>query len=204
MQFLTKLMIYKAYALISVTLCNIINLPINKNLTRKIMNKRARQYVGLLSAIIAYYLIHEGAHLIYALFTGVFKQINFMGLGMQIDIYSERMTQAQLGVFCLVGSVATLLFAYILIALIGKIAKISSKVFKACAYYITIAMLLIDPLYLSVLCGFFGGGDMNGIKLLIPEVVARIIYGIILITNALVFVKIVLPKYKSAFLSEAA
>ena len=204
MQFLTKLMIYKAYALISVTLCNIINLPINKNLTRKIMNKRARQYVGLLSAIIAYYLIHEGAHLIYALFTGVFKQINFMGLGMQIDIYSERMTQAQLGVFCLMGSVVTLLFAYILIALIGKIAKISSKVFKACAYYITIAMLLIDPLYLSVLCGFFGGGDMNGIKLLIPEVVARIIYGIILITNALVFVKIVLPKYKSAFLSEAA
>ena len=65
-------------------------------------------------------------------------------------------------------------------------------------------MLLIDPLYLSVLCGFFGGGDMNGIKLFIPEVAARIIYGIILITNALVFVKIVLPKYKSAFLSETA
>ena len=75
------------------------------------MNKRVRQYVGLLSAIIAYYLIHEGAHLIYAIFTGVFKQINFMGLGMQIDIYSERMTQTQLGVFCLMGSVATLLFA---------------------------------------------------------------------------------------------
>ena len=168
------------------------------------MNKRVRQYVGLLSAIIAYYLIHEGAHFIYALFTGVFKQINFMGLGMQIDIYSEEMTQTQLGVFCLIGSVATLLFAYILIALIGKITQKSSKVFKACAYYITIAMLLIDPLYLCVLCGFFGGGDMNGIKLLIPEVAARIIYGIILMTNALVFVKIVLPKYKSAFLNEAA
>ena len=167
------------------------------------MNRRVRQYVGLLSAIIAYYLIHEGAHLIYALFTGVFKQINLMGLGMQIDIYSENMTQAQLGVFCLLGSVATLLSAYILIALIGKIAKISSKVIKACTYYITIAMLLIDPLYLSVLCGFFGGGDMNGIKLLVPEVAARIIYGIILIINALVFVKIVLPKYKSAFSNEA-
>ena len=167
------------------------------------MTKRARQYIGLFSAIVAYYLIHEGAHLIYALFTRVFKQINFMGFGMQIDIYSEKMTQTQISVFCLIGSVATLLSAYILIVLIGKIAKISSKVFKACAYYITIAMLLIDPLYLSVLCGFFGGGDMNGIKLVIPEVAARIIYGIILITNALVFVKIVLPKYKSAFLNEA-
>ena len=60
-------------------------------------------------------------------------------------------------------------------------------------------MLLIDPLYLSSLCGFFGGGDMNGIKLLVPEIVARIFYGIILIVNGLVFVKVVLQKYKSAF-----
>ena len=167
------------------------------------MNKRVRQYVGLLSALIAYYLLHEGAHLIYALSIGAFKQINFMGLGMQIDIYSEKMTQAQLGVFCLIGSVVTLLSAYILIALIGKIAKLTSKALKACAYYITIAMLLIDPLYLSVLCGFFGGGDMNGIKLLVPEIVARILYGVILIVNVFVFVKVVLPKYKLAFSDEA-
>ncbi len=163
------------------------------------MNKRARQYIGLLSAVIAYYLIHEGAHLLYALSIGAFKQINFMGLGMQIDIYSEKMTQTQLGVFCLLGSVTTLLMAYILIALIDKIRNISSKSVKACLYYITIAMLLIDPLYLSVLCGFFGGGDMNGIKILIPEVGARIMYGIVLMVNVFVFVKIVLPKYKLAF-----
>ncbi len=163
------------------------------------MNKRIRQYIGLLTAIIAYYIIHEGTHLLYALSLGAFKQINFMGMGMQIDIYSEQMTQTQLGIFCLLGSIATTLFAYVLIALIGKIGKSSSKVFKACAYYITIAMLLIDPLYLSLLCGFFGGGDMNGISLLIPEMVARIAYLILLIINVMVFMKIVLPKYKLAF-----
>ena len=163
------------------------------------MNKRVRQYVGLFSAVIAYYLLHEGAHLLYSLSIGAFKQINLMGLGMQIDIYAEKMTQTQLGVFCLLGSVMTLLIAYVLIALINKIRTVSSKVLKACLYYITIAMLLIDPLYLSVLCGFFGGGDMNGIKLLVPEVAARILYGVVLIVNVLVFVKIVLPKYKLAF-----
>ena len=163
------------------------------------MNKRVRQYVGLLSAVIAYYLLHEGAHLLYSLSIGAFKQINFMGLGMQIDIYAEKMTQTQLGLFCLLGSATTLLTAYILIALIDKIRGISSKTIKACLYYITIAMLLIDPLYLSVLCGFFGGGDMNGIKLLVPEVAARILYGLILIVNVFVFVKVVLPKYKLAF-----
>ena len=166
------------------------------------MNKRVRQYVGLLSAVIAYYLLHEGAHLLYALSIGAFKQINLMGLGMQIDIYAEKMTQTQLGVFCLLGSVTTLLTAYILIALIDKIRNISSKAIKACLYYITIAMLLIDPLYLSVLCGFFGGGDMNGIKLLVPEVAARILYGLILIVNVFVFIKVVLPKYKLAFADE--
>ena len=64
-------------------------------------------------------------------------------------------------------------------------------------------MLLLDPLYLSVLCGFFGGGDMNGIGYLIPEVYARIMYGILLIVNAFAFWKFVLPKYRTMF-SEAS
>ena len=163
------------------------------------MNKRARQYIGLLSAIIAYYIVHEGTHFIYALMTGVFKTINFMGLGIQVDIYADKMTEVQLGIFCIVGSIATTAMAYVLVLLADKIGTVSSKVFKASMYYITIAMLLIDPLYLSLLCGFFGGGDMNGISLLIPEVVARTIYGIILVINTIVFAKVVLPKYKLAF-----
>ena len=165
----------------------------------KYMSKRTRQYLGLLSAVLAYYIIHEGAHLIYALITGTFKQINIMGLGMQIDIHAERMTDIQLGIFCIVGSIATFITAYILILLANKIGDTSSKIFKACMYYITIAMLLIDPVYLSVLCGFFGGGDMNGISLLFPELAIRIVYGIILAINVVVFVKIVLPKYQLAF-----
>ena len=163
------------------------------------MSKRTRQYIGLLSAVLAYYIIHEGAHLIYALITGAFKQINVMGMGVQIDIYAERITDIQLGIFCLVGSVATFVTAYILVLFTNKIGESSSKIFKACMYYITIAMLLIDPVYLSVLCGFFGGGDMNGISLLFPEIAVRIVYGIILAINVAVFAKIVLPKYQLAF-----
>lgn len=54
--------------------------------------KRTRQYISILAALAAYYLVHEGAHLLYALLTGVFKQINFMGLGVQIDVYAARDT----------------------------------------------------------------------------------------------------------------
>ena len=76
--------------------------------TGLIMSKRTRQYIGILTALAAYYLVHEGAHLLYALLTGVFKQINLMGLGVQIDVYAERMTDAQLGIFCLVGALANI------------------------------------------------------------------------------------------------
>ena len=163
------------------------------------MSKSLRQYIGLLAAILAYYVIHEGAHLIYALCIGVFKQINFIGLGVQIDVYAEQMTSQQMGVFCILGSFATTVTAYMLVILAGKIKNIPSKVFKASMYYITIIMLLMDPLYLSLLCGMFGGGDMNGISLLVPELVVRIGYGILLVVNIIVFFKLVLPKYKLGF-----
>lgn len=163
------------------------------------MNKRLRQYAGLLAAIAAYYLIHEGAHLVYALLIGAFKQINFGAFGVQIDVFAEQMTEAQMGIFCIVGSIATLITGWSLSAAANRIGKCHSKVFKACMYYVTIALLLIDPLYLSILCGFFGGGDMNGIALLIPELAARFLYSALLIINGCLFWKRVLPAYKAAF-----
>lgn len=163
------------------------------------MSKRSRQYIGILAAVIAYYIVHEGAHLLYALLTGVFRQIKFMGLGIQIDVCADRMTDIQLGIFCLVGALATFCMAYLLTAFAKKICKSRSKLFRAVFYYITIAFLLLDPLYLSILCGLFGGGDMNGIALLIPEWAARIGFGAMLIVNGLVFWRLVLPSYKKSF-----
>jgi len=163
------------------------------------MSKRTRQYIGLLCAVAAYYIIHEGAHLIYALCNGVFKQINFMGLGIQIDIYAEQLSHRQLGMFCLVGAIATQAAAYCGVLLTKRICHSPSMLLRACCYYITIALLLLDPLYLSLLCGLFGGGDMNGIALLVSESAARIGFGILLLVNAAVFWKLVLPYYKQSF-----
>ena len=143
--------------------------------------------------------MHEGAHFVYALSTGVFQRINFMGLGVQIAIESERMSNLQLGIFCLVGAAATAIAAYVLTLTAPQICRARSKVFRACMYYITIAMLLIDPLYLSVLCGLFGGGDMNGIALLLPEWIARLCFGVLLVFHCLLFWKAILPKYKKSF-----
>ena len=163
------------------------------------MAKRIRQYVGLLSAVLAYYILHEGAHLLYALAIGAFRRIRFMGLGVQIDVYAERMNSTQLGLFCAVGAIATMAAAYALTGSATRICRVPSKMFKACMYYITMAMLLIDPLYLSALCSLFGGGDMNGIALLCPEWAVRCLSGALLIANALVFWRRILPVYRQSF-----
>ena len=163
------------------------------------MSKPARQYLGLLTAVAAYYLIHEGAHLAYALATDTFRQINILGLGVQIDVYREHMTDVQLGLFCLLGPAATILAAWLLTGFTGKIVNTKSKVFRACMYYITITMLFVDPAYLCVVYKLVGGGDMNGIALLLPEGTVRIFGGMLLIVHMALFVKRILPKYRMSF-----
>ena len=163
------------------------------------MSKRMRQYLGILAALVSYYAVHEGAHLAYACAIGVFEKIRFLGLGIQIVTDTQCMTNTQLGIFCALGAIATRITAYGLTLATPAICKVESKVFKACMYYITMAMLLVDPLYLSVLCGFFGGGDMNGIALLVLEGAARAFFGALLAINGILFWKVVLPKYRSAF-----
>ena len=164
--------------------------------------RQARQYIGILAAAAAYYSVHEGAHLLCAVLLGAFRQIRLMGIGMQIDVYAERMTDGQMALFCIAGATATLFAGIVLAALTGRISRKKSKLFRAVMYYITIALLLLDPLYLSILCGFFGGGDMNGISLLCPEWIARSVFAVLLIINGWIFWKRVLPVYRESFSNE--
>lgn len=152
-------------------------------------SKRRRQIIGILFAMTVYYIIHEGAHFLYALYLGTFQQIRFLGLGIQIAVYQERMSDLQLGIFCLAGPVAALLSGYVLAACSGRLGRMKSRLGKACAYYAAIALMLTDPLYLSVLYGFFGGGDMNGIRLLMPETGARLLFGGLFVVNGWLFLK---------------
>ena len=134
-----------------------------------------------------------------ALHYGVFRKINFMGLGIQIDVYAEHMTDIQMGFFCLAGAVATLVCGWLLILLAKKICRAKSEVFRAVMWYVSLGILLLDPLYLSVLCGFFGGGDMNGIKLLMPEAAARVLFGILGVLHGAVIRKYLLSVYRASF-----
>ena len=163
------------------------------------MSRSVRQYIGIIFAIAIYYIIHEGAHLLVALYYGVFKQINFMGLGVQVDVYFTQMTDVQMGIFCLAGVIATIICSWFLIIFCKSICSTKSKVFRTIAWYTSLVMLLLDPLYLSVFYEFFGGGDMNGISLLLEEWVARGLFTGIGVIHALVIFRYLLPKYTKSF-----
>lgn len=163
------------------------------------MSKKVRQYLGILTALVSYYLIHEGAHLAVALYYGVFQRVNFLGLGIQIAIIEDGMTETQLGIFCLVGAVATAVTGWLLVLLCDRICRFRSPLLKAMGWYTTICMLLLDPIYLSVLYGFFGGGDMNGIRMLLPELPTRIGFVLLGIAGGITVWKYLLPRYTRAF-----
>lgn len=168
------------------------------------MNERImqnmRKWFALICAILLYYLIHEGSHVLVALRYGAFERIRILGVGVQVVAKVERLTDIQIAVFCMAGSIATLFFAYLLVLFSHKITGGKSKVFRAIGYYMTLVFLLLDPLYLSFLYKFVGGGDMNGILLLgIPELAVQVVCGGILLVNVLLVIKKVYPVYKESF-----
>ena len=165
------------------------------------MKSNVRKYLALFFAIILYFFIHEGAHLVFAMAFGVFKEIRFLGLGMQIAITDPGLlTNFQFAVFNIAGAISSLTTAYILVALTKRICKSSNAVFKAICYYSTVALLFTDPIYLSILCGFFGGGDMNGIIMFgISEWAVHLMFAAVLVFNICLFFRSVYPAYKTAF-----
>ena len=49
------------------------------------LEKSVKQWLGVFIAIVSYYIIHEGTHLLLALILGVFEKIRFVGIwGIQI------------------------------------------------------------------------------------------------------------------------
>lgn len=163
-------------------------------------NKTLRQYVSVILAAVAYLVVHEGAHYLLALQFDAFKQVNFMGLGVQIDIHKDALSELQFIAFNFAGVLATLTIGYVLVILTNRIVTIKSKAIKSTFYYITIAMLFVDCIYLSVLSNFFGGGDLNGISLFFNSgATAKFIFGSIGVINFSLFFKFVYPKYVAAY-----
>lgn len=168
--------------------------------------KRVRQYLAALIAILTYYCIHEGSHFLYALWHGALKQVNLMPLGVQVDVYRDRLTDIQFAHFCMSGAIATIFCAWILtihstvlVKWFGNKLGNYSPFLLTCSLYTTIALLLCDPLYLSVLQFFMGDYDMNGIQMMLPRYIVSIGFAMLGIMHLLIIRRLLWPRYKEAF-----
>ena len=65
--------------------------------------------------------------------------------------------------------------------------------------YVTVIMLVLDPIYLCLLSGAFGGGDVNGILYLMPQAWVWMIFAFILLFNIWILLKKVNPTYTASF-----
>ena len=171
------------------------------------MAQSIRKLIGLIAAIVLYYVIHEGAHLLAALYMGTFQEIRFYAwglLGVQIVVDAAAMSNAQLFAGAIAGPAAALIAGYILAWRRKSILRSANKFVLAIAYYTTLVLLCVDPLYLSIIHRFVGGGDMNGIVLLgIPEIPVSIFFALLLIANLFIFFKRIYPSYKQSFSPDA-
>ena len=163
------------------------------------MAKKIRQYACLIVAVVVYFLIHEGAHALVALYYGVFKSIRFLGVGVQVVVNHEAMTETQIGIFCLVGVLSALIAGWVLLLMSRSICSSKSAYVRTLGWYVTMVLLVLDPLYLSVLYPYVGGGDMNGIQLLVPEAAAQITFGALLVINVIALVALAYKPYKKSF-----
>ncbi|MDL2318308.1 hypothetical protein LJC74_04375 [Eubacteriales bacterium OttesenSCG-928-A19] len=166
------------------------------------MAQNSRKWFALLCAILLYYIIHEGAHVIAALLMGTFQGIRIMGFGLGVQIMADTaaMSNVQIFIFCIAGAIATLLTGYVLVLKRQTILNSSNKLFRAIAYYTTLVFLMLDPIYLSILHNFVGGGDMNGITQMgVSALPVSIVFFIIGGLNLFLIIKYVYKDYKRAF-----
>lgn len=129
------------------------------------MNGLVRRYLYFLFAGITYLIIHEGIHIILAQIFGIYEGIRILPLGVEVEIIQPLTIGGfKLATFSGLSSVVTVLIGYILFVISPKILKLNNQPAKNYIYYVTFVLLLLDPVYIS-LVSFFVGGDINGIAL---------------------------------------
>jgi hypothetical protein len=164
------------------------------------MQSNIRKWIGLLIAVLCYYILHEGSHLVIALLYGTFEKVRIVFPGVQVVSNIEGLSNFEIAMFSVSGSISTLIVGYLLIVLRNKIVRLNNKYVLAILFYTTLVLLMCDPIYVSLLSGIFGGGDVNGIILFgISAIAVKMIFGIIGLVNLFIFIKAIYPKYKDRF-----
>lgn len=146
-------------------------------------------------------IIHEGIHIIQAHIYGIYKGINILPVGIEVEILQPLTIGGfRLAAFSGLSSVVTVLIGYVMFYFSPTILRLNKQPIKNYFYYVTLVFLLLDPIYISVL--FLSvGGDINGISLglNISQMAVRGIYFAIAVFNSYLVYRKLYPAYVNNF-----
>jgi hypothetical protein len=125
-----------------------------------------KRWLYFLFAAAIFAVIHEGMHAFVAFLFGEYESFHIRPFGLEVTFATpvEERQGIEWAFISGVSNLITLLLGYLLLILAGRLSRLRSVFWVATFFYLTLLLLLLDPLNLS-LGPFIYGGDANGIAL---------------------------------------
>lgn len=157
-----------------------------------------RRFVILILIILLYMVIHEGAHVATAAFFDEFETVTWNVIGPEVIFKTpvEQRGGSQWAWISGVSNLITILLGYLLLLNRNRLSQAGSLFSKGLAYFLTVLLLIADPLNLSI-GPFFYGGDVYGIAegLGIHHYVIQFVFLVVLLINRELIATKLLPAY---------
>lgn len=158
-----------------------------------------RKWLAFLLAVAIFVAVHEGMHAVTAMFYGEYAALHIHYGGFPEIQYKTPVNERagiHWGFISGASNLATLLMGYLLLLMGARIARLRDWFFKNLFLYLTIILLLADPLNLSV-GPFIYGGDAFGIAVGfgISRYAIQVISLVVLLVNRELIVQRLFPSY---------
>jgi hypothetical protein len=155
--------------------------------------------LAFLAAAVVWGVIHEGIHILVAMFYGEFARVAVVDFLPQV-VYETpvdaRGSELKWTLIAGLPSIVTVLLGYGMLAARNRIQSAFSGLKVAVLYWTTVVLLLLDPANLA-LGPFIFGGDAIGVAwgLDVPVIVVQGVAGLVLLVNREVIVRMLFPLY---------
>jgi hypothetical protein len=157
-----------------------------------------KNWLAFLFAVVIFITMHEGIHALMATLYGEYEALIIKAIGFPEVQYTTPVEERS-GVHWIfisgTSNLATILVGYLLLLIGDKLARLRG-LYRSTLFYLTLILLLADPLNLSI-GPFIYGGDADGIALGlgINRSVIQFVFLVVLFVNRELIAQKLLPMY---------
>lgn len=158
-----------------------------------------KRVLAFLLALAIFAAVHEGMHAFIAMLYDEFEAFHIRPFGLEVTFRTpvEERHGIQWVFISGIGNLVTIMLGYMLLSFGKWFARLRSLFLKSTLFYLTLVLLLADPLNLSI-GPFIYGGDANGIAigLGIHRYVIQMIFLVVFLVNRELVAQELFPMYE--------